>query len=122
MKRLQLFVFAVAVSIGMAGCGSDDTKTPPAGGNGEPAATEGDETTSAEQQAEIDAALASLSDEDRALAIAQVNCPVGGGKLGSMDTPVKVNIKGRDVFLCCEGCRGNLEKDPDKYLAKLDAQ
>jgi hypothetical protein len=120
MKRLQVFFFAVAVSIGMAGCGRD--KTPPAGGNGEPAANESDETTSAEEQAKIDAALASLSDEDRALAIAQVNCPVGGGKLGSMDTPVKVSIKDREVFLCCEGCRGALEKDPDKYLAKLDAQ
>jgi YHS domain-containing protein len=40
--------------------------------------------------------------------------------LGSMGTPVKATVKGRTVFLCCEGCEGDLKKDPDKYLARLD--
>ena len=33
-----------------------------------------------------------------------------------------VKVGDRAVFLCCEGCREAVEKDPEKYLAKLDAQ
>ena len=64
-------------------------------------------------------AMASLSPEDRAAAEKQRVCLVTGEPLGSMGAPVKVTVKGRDVFLCCEGCRESLLKDPDKYLAKL---
>jgi hypothetical protein len=68
---------------------------------------------------DIQAALAQLSDEDRALAVKQRICPVSGNPLGSMGKPVEVNVKGQRVFLCCEGCREEIEKDPDKYLAKI---
>jgi len=71
-----------------------------------------------DEQAE---ALAKLSEEDRALAEKQKICPVSGQPLGSMGVPVKVTVKDRDVFLCCEGCRGSIVEDPDKYLAKLDS-
>lgn len=64
-------------------------------------------------------ALASLSPEDRALAEKQRVCPVSGDPLGSMGTPVKVTIEGREVLLCCEGCRPAIEADPKKYLDKL---
>lgn len=62
-----------------------------------------------------------LSAEDQALADKQKVCPVGGEALGSMGTPVKMMVGDRAIFLCCEGCRGSVEKNPDKYLAKLDA-
>ena len=62
-----------------------------------------------------------LSSEDQLLADKQKNCPVGGEPLGSMGTPVKMMVGDRAVFLCCEGCRGAVEKDPEKYLAILDA-
>jgi hypothetical protein len=64
---------------------------------------------------------ATLSDADKALVEKQKLCIVADGALGSMGTPVKVTVKGKDVFLCCEHCREALLKDPDKYLAKLDA-
>ena len=32
---------------------------------------------------------------------------------------LKVTVKGQTFFLCCDGCQDELEKDPDKYLAKL---
>lgn len=64
---------------------------------------------------------AGLSDADKALVEKQKLCIVADGALGSMGTPVKVNVKGKDVFLCCEHCREALLQDPDKYLAKLDA-
>ncbi len=65
--------------------------------------------------------LKGLSPADRALAEKQAVCPVTDEPLGSMDTPVKVTVKGRTVFLCCAGCEEQIKKDPDKYLAKLDA-
>ena len=74
-----------------------------------------------EEQDEQSEALAGLSAEDRALAEKQKICPVSGQPLGSMGVPVKVTVKDRDVLLCCEGCRGSIVEDPDKYLAKLDS-
>jgi len=64
-------------------------------------------------------ALASLSAEDRTAAEKQKTCPVSDESLGGMGTPIKVSVNGRDVFLCCEGCKETLQGDPDKYLAKL---
>jgi YHS domain-containing protein len=63
--------------------------------------------------------LAELSDADRKLAEKQKVCPVTGKLLGSMGTPYKVTVKGRVVFLCCDGCEETLKADPDKYLKKL---
>lgn len=64
----------------------------------------------------ITEALAQLPVDDRAAAEQQKTCPVSGELLGSMGVPVKVHVAGRDVFICCEGCRGDLMSDPDKYL------
>jgi Cu(I)/Ag(I) efflux system membrane fusion protein len=46
-------------------------------------------------------------------------CPVTGKPLGSMGEPVTVEIDGRKVRLCCEGCETPLRKNPSKYLSKL---
>jgi len=48
--------------------------------------------------------------------------PVTKLELGSMGTPPKVDVDGKQVFLCCEGCRERLLADPDKYLANLEQQ
>ena len=39
--------------------------------------------------------------------------------LGSMGTPIKVDVSGTPVFICCEGCRESLLAEPAKYLAIL---
>ncbi|MBC8875214.1 MAG: efflux RND transporter periplasmic adaptor subunit [Planctomycetes bacterium] len=75
--------------------------------------TEDDEATA------IAEALAKLSPADRALAEKQKNCPVADMPLGSMGTPIKVDVDDRHVFICCEGCREDLLAEPAKYLAKL---
>lgn len=49
----------------------------------------------------------------------QTTCPVTSKRLGSMGPPVRVVVKGREVFLCCDGCEGPIKADPDKYLARL---
>jgi YHS domain-containing protein len=72
--------------------------------------------------ASIPPGLAELSPQDRELALNQKVCPVSGEKLGAMGAPIKLNVAGHDVFICCRGCREPLEKDPAKYLAKLGIQ
>lgn len=76
---------------------------------------------SAEKPVVKDDAKPVLSDADKTLVDKQKLCLVAGEPLGSMGTPIKVNVKGREVFLCCEGCRDEVLKHPDKYLARLDA-
>lgn len=65
------------------------------------------------------AALSQLSIDDRRLAESQRICPVAGMPLGSMGTPIKLDVGGRPVFICCEGCRESLLKKPNEYLSKL---
>jgi membrane fusion protein, copper/silver efflux system len=70
--------------------------------------------------AEIQGELAKLSDADRQAAIAQKFCVVlNGSRLGSMGVPEKLNIGGKAVFICCEGCKEEALADPQKTLAKL---
>jgi hypothetical protein len=87
-----------------------------AGAGGDADADAGADAAADEKTA---AALAALSSEDRALAERQKTCPVAGGPLGAMGTPVKVHVQGKDVFVCCQGCEEVLLSNPDKYLAKL---
>ena len=47
-------------------------------------------------------------------------CVVSGKKLGEMGAPVVVQVKGREVHLCCAGCKSKLEASPDEYLKKID--
>jgi len=63
--------------------------------------------------------LAKLSPEDAASAMKQHVCPVSGDMLGAMGAPIKVDLDGQQVWICCEGCRDPLLEDPAKYLAKL---
>jgi hypothetical protein len=67
-------------------------------------------------------ALLALSPADRALVAEQKLCPVTQKPLGSMGTPTRIEIAGKIVFLCCEGCETALQKNPDKYLPKLKAK
>ena len=67
------------------------------------------------------ARLAQKSDEKAYKA--QGKCPVMDEEFGGdMGTPWVVNVKSRDVFVCCKGCIAKVQKDPDKYLAKLPAK
>ena len=76
---------------------------------------------SQEEEADISAALAKLSPEDRRLAEAQVFCAgTPENRLGSMGTPLKVMIKGQPVFLCCEGCKQRALANPDQTLATAE--
>lgn len=62
---------------------------------------------------------AKLAPEDRALVNAQDRCPVTGMKLGSMGPPIKIELNGQTVFLCCEHCVEKAKADPQKTLTEL---
>lgn len=47
-------------------------------------------------------------------------CVVSGEKLGEMGEPYVVQHEGRTVKFCCKSCLKKFNKDPKKYLAKLD--
>lgn len=47
-------------------------------------------------------------------------CLVSGEELGSMGAPVEFVYNNRLVRFCCGGCGKSFDKDPAKYLGKLD--
>ena len=84
-----------------------------------------DETASHSHEAPIDEAtieeaFAQLSPEDRAIAESQKFCAVATeNPLGSMGTPLKIEVNGETVFLCCSGCQGKAVRNPEETLASV---
>ena len=60
-----------------------------------------------------------LSKSDQVAALQQKICPVTEELLGSMGKPIKINVSGQSIFVCCQGCVKALRKNPNKYLAIL---
>src|SRR5262245_13864555 len=107
MNRLWLGVVALA----LAGCSGGDADKQDASDPGKRAAN---------KEAKIEKALAELSDEDRKLAVAQKFCPVmPDHRLGSMGTPVKLELNGQTVFVCCKACTRGAKADPDKTVEQV---
>jgi hypothetical protein len=72
------------------------------------------------EDAEVAAALESLSAEDRVLARSQKFCAVmTDNLLGSMGAPVKIDVNGQAVFLCCKGCKTKAINNADATLAAV---
>jgi len=47
-------------------------------------------------------------------------CPVSGDKLGAMDKPFVFTYKDREIKLCCKSCKKDFDKDPAKFIKKID--
>lgn len=76
---------------------------------------------SAEKLKKATAALAKLNAADLALAESQLLCPINeGSRLGSMGVPVKIEVAGKPVFLCCKGCKEEALSNPKATLAKIE--
>jgi YHS domain-containing protein len=48
----------------------------------------------------------------------QTTCPVMGGKINK---ELYVDHDGKRVYVCCKGCIGAVQKEPEKYIKKLEA-
>jgi hypothetical protein len=119
MSRLFLVaMFAVAItllSLLSNGC-SDHPPASPVATAERPASP----STQPSEVDEITAVRKKLSAEDRIHVEAQEWCVVmTDERLGSMGPPVKLNIKGETVFICCKGCKKTAEANPDETLGKL---
>src|SRR5262249_14307762 len=66
------------------------------------------------------AELAKLSAPDRQLAEQQRFCSVTTNRLGTMGPPVKIQVNGRPVFLCCKMCETRAQADPAATLRKVE--
>jgi len=119
-----LKVSAVLLAPLMFGCGDkggDDSATDGGGDHDHNGHEHGDHEHAGEGgESEIETAFKALGEEDRKLARAQKTCPVSGEALGEMGTPIKVAGGGREVFLCCGGCRKRFVANPEKYIKLLD--
>ena len=47
-------------------------------------------------------------------------CVVSGEKLGEMGDPYVFKHEGREVRLCCKDCLKKFEKEPAKYVKKIE--
>ena len=117
----------LAVALGLSGCGSPTTSKNTVSTT---SATKPDQASHRDNEitdhpedsvanADLTAALAKLPAEDKTLAEKQKICPVSGELLGTMGVPIKIDVKGQPVFICCDGCKEKLLSTPDEYLAKL---
>jgi hypothetical protein len=114
-NRVLFMAAAFALSLSFVGCAGEKEAGTPTPQAETPVA--GDSSVNPE----VEQALAQLSPEDRLLAEQQKTCPVGNQPLGSMGAPIKLNIDGKDVFICCAGCEDPLRANPEKYLGTGDS-
>jgi hypothetical protein len=114
---------SIVLLLGQTGCGPKAADIGSKGGQSTAGSDEhadhlhGDDGPS--DMDKMKAELAKLSPEDAASAAKQHVCPVSGEMLGVMGAPEKVDVNGRQVWICCDGCRDKLLSDPEPYLAKL---
>ncbi len=67
------------------------------------------------------AELVKLSPEDRTAAESQKYCAIAAGSfLGGMGAPIKLELDGKLVFLCCKGCVAKARADPVATVAKVE--
>ncbi|HLH53000.1 MAG TPA: YHS domain-containing protein [Verrucomicrobiae bacterium] len=47
-------------------------------------------------------------------------CIVSGDKLGEMGEPFVYKYQGREIKFCCKGCLKDFNKEPAKYIKKIE--
>lgn len=62
-----------------------------------------------------------LPKEEQERALAQKICPNCGMNLGALGMPPKLEVAGRTIYLCCNGCGNAVKKDPQAAFDKIEA-
>jgi len=64
----------------------------------------------------LGAGLAAHAEEKQAEPKKQTVCPVMGGKINKAQF---VDVDGKRIYVCCAGCKGKIQADPEKYIKQL---
>jgi len=49
-------------------------------------------------------------------------CVVSGDKLGEMGDPYVYEYQGHEIKFCCKGCLKDFNKEPAKYIKKIEEE
>lgn len=133
MKQIFLCSAVIVLSLGLSGCsapsGTEAVNEPAPPAAADSSAAHGDhahddharhDDNGLSDMEKMKMELAKLSPMDATSAMKQHICPVSGEMLGAMGAPIKVDVDGQQVWICCEGCRQQLLESPNKFLAKLE--
>ena len=85
-------------------------------------AVDGGEATikKAKKLTDASAELAKLPADERAATEAQKFCAIANNSfLGSMGAPIKLELNGEAVYLCCDGCTAKAKANPGATVAKV---
>lgn len=115
-QTASIWFLAVAALVVAVGC-SNNPNSPEAN----TLATGGNAAGPSDME-KMKAELAKLSPEDAASAEKQHVCLVTDKMLGTMGPPLKVDVDGKPIWICCKGCREKLVANEDTYLAKLKSE
>ena len=108
-KKMALVVTVLMIGlISVAGC---KKKEQPAASSQTPAMEEMMKQTAATADEASQAATTAMDSME------QTTCPIMDGN--KIDKNIFVEYKGKKVYFCCAQCKGEFEKDPEKYIAKL---
>lgn len=132
IRRTWWAALALSAFVGCAEPASEtptETTTPPAAAPGDapaapadgPAAATPAEASTISLSTDELAQIEKLPEADRQAAKDQVACAISGEHLGSMGVPLKKEVDGKPVFLCCKGCSEDFEADPKAALAKVQS-
>jgi hypothetical protein len=111
-------VALLLVASAIVGCGANPQASPVASTPVDDSNSQAEHSES--NQAAITEAFTQLSPEDRLLAESQKFCAVATeNSLGSMGVPLRIEVNGEPVFLCCAGCKDKAFLNPEETLASV---
>lgn len=64
-------------------------------------------------------ALAADTGKDAAVVKKQTVCPI---MKGAVNKNIFVDVNGKRVYFCCNGCPAAFQKDPEKYIKAMEAE
>jgi hypothetical protein len=124
---IRRYWWALSALLLAAGCSGDAELKPPAPEDNVQVSPPGPRPSSGQDAIDLPLTadqlteIKKLPEDDQKLAIAQKICPVSEEHLGDMGKPIKVTAGGETFFICCDGCKKDLEDEAKlkTYLAKL---
>jgi hypothetical protein len=123
-EKWKLVLGVLSLAVMQIGCECEACRTAGAGKAVSQAHSHDSHSSPVDQtkEAKISAVLDKLSPEDHKIAVSQKYCAVmATERLGAMGAPIKLDIKGTPVFVCCKGCEKKAIKNPDEILERVAA-